>query len=41
MPFAHLLHMTPRDVDELSWQEFDVLTDWIDEYLDGQRNVKG
>lgn len=30
--FAHLLHMTPRDVDDLTQVEFEALIGWIDAY---------
>lgn len=28
--FAHLLHLGPRDVDDLTVEEFDALCGWID-----------
>ncbi|MFE5675112.1 hypothetical protein ACFQ7B_07520 [Streptomyces erythrochromogenes] len=30
--FAHLLHLGPRDVDELTVEEFDELCNWIDRH---------
>lgn len=37
--FAHLLHMTPRDVDALTVWEFDQLVAQIDAYLREQQRA--
>lgn len=37
--FAHLLHLTPRDVDALTVGEFDLLCEQIDTYLREQKKA--
>lgn len=29
----HLMHMRPRDVDEMTVRDFHIACDWIDEYV--------
>lgn len=37
VPLVVLCHLSPREIDELTWMEFDALTDYIDEWLDNHR----
>jgi hypothetical protein len=36
--FAHLLHITPRQVDDLRLKDFCQLVMWVESYIEAHKN---